>query len=288
MMKNLYPLVISGVLIIALCFSACNRRVYYGAGKGGGAAPPPSPKVIVLSPITIQGSSRHAILDELFQSLADSASEAEKFISTMEVLEMCESAEVPVRINETTDSLTTKVSTISIRQYLQKLQDTRQYLEEIEDIMYNEEGKIDSIELNKPLVLSGFGLGGLGLSGVGEGGGGIGYGSGAGLGSAGVGASTQSNAARYGIFKRHFIIIAIVDDVEKVYKSKQYVLEKCESAETSVVVYKLVNDTKEAHLEINIRQYMEMLEQTKSCDDDIDEIIYNDDGKITSIAFVRE
>ena len=144
-MLKIKPLVISAVLIVALCFSACNRKVYSGAGKASAPPLPPAPKMIISSPTTIEGSSRYAVLDQLFQTMADSSSHEEIITSMMELMEMCESGEVPVTIFETSDSLTTHVSSISIRHYLQRLQDTRQYLEQIENIWYNEEGKIDSI-----------------------------------------------------------------------------------------------------------------------------------------------
>jgi len=62
----------------------------------------------------------------------------------------------------------------------------------------------------------------------------------------------------------------------------------CESGETSVLLYKVVADTRMLFLDSTVRFYMELLKETKKFEDKINDVDYNDEGKITSMTLLRE
>ncbi|MFC2129507.1 hypothetical protein ACFLQX_01870 [Bacteroidota bacterium] len=149
-MKRFNIYILATIILTVLCMSSCSRRmVGYGAGA---AAPAPSQgaaKVITLEPIAIQGASRYASLESYFESIAYPFDAEELNYNMQEVLEMCESAETQVTIYGETWDVRALLFEMSIREYLSILEETMRYEDEIEEVSYNDEGKIMSIILSR-------------------------------------------------------------------------------------------------------------------------------------------
>ena len=101
-------------------------------------------------------------------------------------------------------------------------------------------------------------------------------------------AAISSAASRFGPLEGRFYIIASSVDPEEINSTMIEVLDMCESGETPLIIYQYEDETKAVILNASIREYMEILNETELYEDDIDELTYNDDGKIMFIELMRE
>ena len=130
------------LIIVVICFSACNRFVRRG---GGGAAPPSKSKVkiITLDPILIVGQSRYAPLENLILTIAFPVDDEEMHSSIQELLEMCESEETLVQVyEERYYEDRTFLEELTLREYIDLLLENKYADVKVDHVVYNEEGKI--------------------------------------------------------------------------------------------------------------------------------------------------
>ncbi len=134
-----------------------------------------------------------------------------------------------------------------------------------------------------------YGVGGLGLSGTGVGGGGVSSGTGFGLGAAGgskaIAVSPQT-IARYAVMENYFQNIADLEDLSEAMDNINEVLMRCVSPEVLVLIYSNEEMDTPA-IENTIRNYMDMLLESRVFEERINEITYDTRGNITSFSMVK-
>jgi len=96
------------------------------------------------------------------------------------------------------------------------------------------------------------------------------------------------SVSRYAHIEEKFENIAESIDPEEVIDNVQQVLEMCESGNASMMVYKEIAETRFLYLDSSIRYYMDILPEMDSYKERIDQVDYNEDGKITRIIQTRE
>jgi len=284
---------------MAICFSSCNRRFGYGVGGAGAAPPPPAPPQVSYKIAPTVNASRYAPLESQFKLIASSEDGEEVHNAMLDVLEMCESGESMVSLLKGSTESTSSYYGMSIREYLEILQKSSNYRDEISEVFYNSDGKINHIELFRELSVEEVAE----AARIAEeqaveaemktfaaappppppaappp--------SAAAPRPSAAAAPSMPSASRYAPVENHFKIIASSTDIEEISSSTMQVLEMCESGEIPVML--MIKLPEPELLYVGIREYMLILTEDKIYEDRIDYIEYSDEGKIIEMNIVRE
>ncbi|MFC2129506.1 hypothetical protein ACFLQX_01865 [Bacteroidota bacterium] len=325
-MKKITILILSFFVIAIICISACSRRMHGDVDEMVSedfkreAAPPPAPAPPAPAPPAPAppppappppAASRYAILEDHFAAIASTTNAEDVNNRIQEVLEMCESGEIPVLIYLEGDEPRTLISELGIREYMSFLEATEFYGDRIDDVSYNDDGKITSILLSRNekmkillYVLEEQARIAEEQARIAEeqariaeeqaveseiktftspsrpppAAGGV----------MPPSAATAPATSRYAPIEKQFRLITSSDGGAEEILGTMKVLEKCESDAIPVFVYSETDGTRELILNVSIREYIRNLAELRVYEDRIDQIDYNDEGQIIEMILIRE
>ncbi|MFC2129508.1 hypothetical protein ACFLQX_01875 [Bacteroidota bacterium] len=208
--------------------------------------------------------SRHAVIEEYFKDIVNNEVAGENTLLIQEVMELCESAETPVEVIRYTDTDNYKFIQCTIREYLEYLDDLKQYEDDVDEIVYSDVGKIKKLMLSKDRIKMAL------------------------MQTKPVFISPEtSTPARFAVLDGHFRNIADSTLSNEAPGHMGEVLFMCESFDVPVRIFS-AEDTQSSLEELGIREYLNRIFEEGFFPESIHEVVHNPYGDISSISLLKE